>query len=102
MYLKYSTTTENHDNMRYKIPEEDLMQEYINRHQDEDVSELLSDLRNRITYACSDPRMHTRSEADCAKYTAIAFDRHEKEFSDLEEVINDYISDYGCIPYATM
>ena len=100
-HLKYRTTTENHDHMWCKIPEEELMKEYINRHFDEDVSELLTDLKNKITYACSDPRMHERSEADCSKYTKIAFERHEKEFSELEETITDYISDSGCIPDAT-
>ena len=63
---------------------------------------LFTHLRNRITYACSDPTMHARSETDCNKYTKIAFERHEKEFSDLEEVITTYISDNGCIPYATI
>ena len=31
-HLKYRTTTENHDNMWYKIPEEVLMKEYVKRH----------------------------------------------------------------------
>ena len=51
-HLKYRTTEDNHDNMWYKIDENDLMQEYINRHKDEGVLEVLTDLRNSITYAC--------------------------------------------------
>ena len=29
-------------------------------------------------------------------------ERHEKDFIDLEDVINGYISDHGCISYATI
>ena len=64
-HLKYRTTTEKHDHMWFEIPEEELMKEYINRHKDEDVGNLLNELRNRITYSCSDPRMHSRSEVLC-------------------------------------
>ena len=85
-HLKYGATEENHYNMWFRIEEYDLMQEYINRHKDEDVLELLNDLRNRITYACSDPRMHPRAEGDCHKFTKIAFERYEKDFTELEEV----------------
>ena len=45
-HLKYRTTEENHYNMWYKIEKEDLMKEYINRDKDEDVLELLTELRN--------------------------------------------------------
>ena len=101
-HLKYRTTTENHDNMWYKIEEEDLMREYINRHKDEDVNVLLTEISDSITYSCSDPRMHERSQTACNKLTAVAFDRHQKEFSDLEDTISNYIDDHGCIPYATI
>ena len=101
-HLKYRTTTEKHEHMWYGIPEEDLMKEYINRHKDEDGLSLLTDIRNKTTYSCSDPRMHPRSEVACQKLTAISVERHEKDFTELEENINDYISNNGCIPYATV
>ena len=101
-HLKYRTTTEKHDHMWYEIPEEDLMKEYINRHKDEDVGNLLNELKDKITDSCSDPRMHSLSEVLCQRLTSIAMERHEKDFTDLEDVINGYISDHGCISYATI
>ena len=101
-HLKYRKTTEKHDHMWYEIPEEELMKEYINRHKDEDVGHLLNELRDTIMYSCSDPRMHPRAEKLCERLSAISMDRHEKDFTDLEDVINSYISDHGCISYATV
>ena len=101
-HLKYRTTTENHDNTSYPIKEEDLMKEYTNRHKDEDILELLTQIRSSMTYSCSDPRMHQRAEGVCQKYTKLSLERHEKDFTDLEELISDYITDDGCIPYCTV
>ena len=101
-HRRYRTTTENHINIWYPIKEEDLMKEYINRHKDEDVLELMTKLGNEITYSCSDHRLHPRAEASVSKYAQQAIDRHEKDFTELEDLISDCIKDNGCIPYYTV
>ena len=101
-HCKYRTTTEAHDDCWYEIPEGELMKEYIKRHKDQDVYSSLVQLRDSITYSCSDPRMHPRSEKECQKQVGTAFDRHEQDFTELEEYISDYINKKGCIPYATV
>ena len=101
-HLKYRTSTGQHEHQWYEIPEEDLMKEYIKRHKDEDVLSCLTEIRNKTTYSCSDPRMHPRAQKDCQKFTAIAEERHEKDFTELDGYLNDYISTNGCIPYASV
>ena len=78
------------------------MKDYINRHKDEDVLELLTNMRNVITYSCSDPRMHSRAESSVAKYIQLAIERHHKEFTELEGLISDYIGEHACIPFCVV
>ena len=67
-----------HESHWYRISEDEFVKEYINRRKDEDILQLFTNLRNEITYSCSDPRMYPRAGSSVAKYTQLAIERHEK------------------------
>ena len=99
-HLKYRKTTEMHLHSWYDISEEILMQEYINRHKDEIVIDLLEEIRAKTPYGCSDPRLHIRARQDVDKFTKTATGRHQEDFESLHALIEDYIKDHDVIPYA--
>ena len=99
-HLKYRKTTETHRHTWYDIPEEILMQEYINRHKDEKVTELLDDIKEKLPYGCSDPRLHIRARLEVTKNTDTATGRHKEDYESLHSLIEEYIKDHQVIPYA--
>ena len=99
-HMKYRKTTEMHRKSWYDIPEEILMQEYINRHKDEKAMDLLDEIRNKLPYGCSDPRLHIRARQEVDKFTEKATGRHQEDFESLHSLIEDYIKDHHDIPYA--
>ena len=99
-HLKYRKTIEMNLHSWYYIPEEILMQEYINRHKDEIVTDLLDEIRDKTPYGCSDPRLHIRARQEVDKFTMTATGRHQEDFESLHALIEDYIKDHDVIPYA--
>ena len=82
--------------------EQNIRQQYINRHYDESVLSVLDELRRDTTYSCSDPRMHIKERASVTKLSKSAAERHKEDFESLHETIDDYLSHYGCIPYCVV
>ena len=75
------------------------MKEYINRHSDESVLNVLEELRHDAIYSCSDPRLHFKEREQVNKFTKDAAERHKEDFENLHETIDDYLSHYGCTHY---
>ena len=75
------------------------MKEYIKRHYDESVLNVLEELRCDAIYSCSDPRRHTKERKQVNKFTKDAAERHKQR---TYETIDDYLSHYGCIPYCVI
>ena len=99
-HKKYRQTTDQHRMSWFDIPEEILMQEYIARHKDEKVTDLLEDAKNNLAYGCSDPRLHIRAREEVNRFTEKATGRHQEDFESLHSLIEDYIQDHREIPYA--
>ena len=64
--------------------------------------EILENFKKNATYGCSDPRMHPRELVSVSKATNDAAERHKKDFESLHGMIDDYVSDHGCIPYCVV
>ena len=78
------------------------MKEYINRHYDESILKVLEGLRRDAVYSCSDPRLHIRERERVHKFTKEAAERHKEDFQSMEDLINEYIENHGCIPYCVI
>ena len=74
----------------------------INRHYDESVLSVLGELRRDATYSCSDPRMHIKERVSVTKLSNTAAERHNEDFENLHDTIDDYLTHYGCIPYCVV
>ena len=78
------------------------MKEYINRHYDESVLNVLEEFRRDAIYSCSDPRLHIKEREQVNKFTKDAAELHEQDFENLHETTDAYLSHYGCIPYCVI
>ena len=99
-HKKYRQTNDQHRMSWHDIPEKILMQEYMNRHKDEKVTDLLDEIKNKLPYGCSDPRLHIRARQEVNRFTEKATGRHQGDFESLHSLIEDYIKDHREIPFA--
>ena len=58
-----------HENYWYQDTEGNLMKEYVNRHYDESVLNVLEELRRDAIYSCSDPRLPIKEREQVNKFT---------------------------------
>ena len=61
-HVKYRKTTRPHQNHWYSDTDDQLMEECIARDKDEFQLQELEDIKNKIAYSCSDPRLHPRQQ----------------------------------------
>ena len=101
-HKQYRQTEKPHEDHWYHDTEEKLMQEYIRRHYDGSVLDVLEGLRRDAVYVCSDPRMHIRERAQVTKSTNDAAERLKEDFETLHQIIDDYVTEHGCIPYCVV
>ena len=101
-HKKYRQTNKPHAMTWFVIEETHMMEAYIQRHKDEQVTETLEDLKRDAEYSCANPRMHLRVREDVNCLTRIATERHQENFEPLHGLIEDYIQDHHCIPYAVV
>ena len=60
-HSQFRQTDKPHGEYWYQESEENFIQEYINRHHDESVLQVLDEDRKDTVYGCSDPRLHIKS-----------------------------------------
>ena len=46
--------------------------------------------------------MHIKERVSVSKLSSTAAERHKEDFENLHETIDDYLSQYGCIPYCVV
>ena len=101
-HKQFRQTDRPHKYHRYQDTEDDILKEYIRRHYEESVLDVLEGLPQDAAYGCSDPRMHIRECARVNRLTNDATLRHKEDFETLHQTIDDYVQQHGCIPYCVV
>ena len=89
-HRKYRQTNKPHEMTWSEIEEKHMMEAYIQRHKDEQVMQILEDLKKDSEYSCSDPRPHIRVREDVNRFANTATERHQEDFESLHGLIEDY------------
>ena len=106
-HKQFRQTDKPHEDHLYQGTEDNLMKEYIRRHYDESVLEVLDGFRQDAVNGCSDPRIHIRERAQVTRLTNDATQRHKEDCETLHQTIDDYVQDmdvsvtalfYNCWP----
>ena len=83
----------------YHLTDDQLMNEYIARHKDQNPQLELQELNNHIEYGCSDPRMHPLHQDKAESSSKEAERRIDDDFGNLTKVLQDYVEDHKVLPY---
>ena len=79
-HKQYRQTNKPHHDYWYQDTEENLMKEYIARHWNQSVLEILEGYKKDAVYGCSDPRMHLTEREQVLKLTNASAERHREDF----------------------
>ena len=85
--VKYRTTMSPHQNHGFTNTDDQLMREYIARHQDQLPVQELEELKTTCEYGCSDPRSHPRHQEHSEEAAKKAERRHDDDFHSLTKVL---------------
>ena len=98
-HVKYRKTMSPHQEYWYHLTDDQLMNEYIARHKDQNPQLELQELNNHIEYGCNDPRMHPLHQDKAESSSKEAERRIDDDFGNLTKVLQDYAEDHniqGC------
>ena len=90
-HVKYRKTMAPHQNHWFTNTDDQLMKEYIARHQNQLPLQELEDLKNTCEYGCSDPRLHPRHQAHSEEAAKEAERRLDDDFQKLTTVLEGYM-----------
>ena len=88
-----------HQDYWYHLTDDQLMNEYIARHKDQNPQLELQELNNHIEYGCSDPMMHPLHQDKAESSSKEAERRIDDDFGNLTKVLQDYVEDHKVLPY---
>eukprot|EP00435_Cladocopium_sp_Y103_P028986 s4528_g7.t1 len=78
------------------------METYIARHKDEDLEQVLEDIRTSISFECADPRLQLRRRAAVEKLTEKAERRLQEDWDRMDKIMEDYIKEHKKLPYCSI
>ena len=97
-HKQHRQTEKPHHDYWYQDTGENLMKEYIARHWNESVLEILDGYRKDAVYGCSCPRMHLKEREQVLQLPDASAERHREDFESLHQTIDDFVTQHGCIP----
>ena len=99
-HVKYRKTMAQHQDHWFTNTDEQLMAEYIARHQNQLPLHELEDIKNTCEYGCSDPRLHPRHQEHAEEAAKEAERRND--FKSLTAVLECYVEDHKVLPYCVV
>ena len=101
-HVKYRQVLSFHQNYWYHLTDDQLMAEYIAKHQNQQTLQELEELKNNIEYGCSDPRMHPLHQDQSEEASKEAERRIDDDFGILTGVLQSYVQEHRVLPYCVI